>query len=403
MTVFYIGIRVQKGCSEMENETIINQTNLSQAPDQQELIVLENKYKVASVIDFHVGNIIEELKDLTEHFFKLGFHLFKLKEAWSEELTKSEFYKYCEEKFYLKSTSIKNFINVYKSFRSKDDEDEIDERFEGFSFTALVELLPISDDKEFAKSFKKLSTREIREIVAINKENSSDANLLKQVFELMKVLFAKKDVKCDLLGAINEEYELPSLAFTISYSGTTIGLDLDLRKGVSYYGDQEDEVFYLRCKKYISEFDFWSECFGISDLTGVVDKIVKAIKKYSPLKEESDEIDDSKKTVFVQTGAAKRLNLKKKDLIPYVDNPDNYMEDIEIHVSNNDSMFCDFQIRCLRCCDYIWGIFRKPCPDDYGYEDLTEEEKNTYKLHRIINSHFNEINNWEKTDLMLKE
>ncbi len=374
--------------------------NISQATDQQELLVLENNYKVSSVINYHIDHIVEELKDLTNHFFNLGYHLFKLKESWDENLTKSEFYNYCEEKFFLKSTSIKNFINVYKSFRSIDDEDELDERFEGFSFTALVELLPISDDKVFAKEFKQLSTREIKEVVAIGKEDFSDDSFLKQVFGLMKILLEKKKVNCEFLS-IDVESSLPVIYLVVSYGNAKVKMELSLKVGTTYYGNQEDEIFYLRSHDYIAAFEFWSQAFGINDLSEVVNKIAKAIIKYSDLRQ--DEPEETKKVMFVPTGAAKRLSLKKKQLVSYVDNPENYMEDIEIHVFNNDSFFPEFQIRCLRCCDYIWGIFRKPSPEDYGYNDLSEEEKNTFKLRKIINNRFVEINNWEKEELMLKE
>lgn len=384
----------------MSNKQSVIKENNSQATDQHELLVLENNYKVSSVINFHIDHIVEELKDLTSHFFNLGYHLFKLKESWDENLTKSDFYKYCEEKFFLKSTSIKNFINVYKSFRSIDDEDELDERFEGFSFTALVELLPISDDKEFAKEFKQLSTREIKEVVAVGKEDSSDDNFLKQVFGLMKILLEKKKVSCEFLS-IDVGTPLPEIYMVVSYGNAKVKMDFSLRTGTSYYGYQEEEIFYLRSHDYIAAFEFWSQTFGINDLSEVVNKIAKAIIKYSDLRQ--DEPEEKKKEMFVPTGAAKRLNLKKKQLVSYVDNSENYMEDIEIHVHNNDSFFPEFQIRCLRCCDYIWGIFRKPSPDDYGYDDLSEEEKNTFKLRKIINNRFVEINNYEKEELMLKE
>lgn len=44
----------------------MNKEIISQSPDQQELLILENNYKVASVIDYHVNLIVDELKDLTK-------------------------------------------------------------------------------------------------------------------------------------------------------------------------------------------------------------------------------------------------------------------------------------------------------------------------------------------------
>lgn len=390
--------------SKKNNEVKIDNVEIvdSQSPDQQELLVLEDNYKSISVINYHVENIIDELKDLTSHFFKLGYHLFKLKESWNDVLAKSEFYKFCEEKFLLKSTSIKNFINVYKSFRSIDDEDEIDERFVGFSFTALVELLPISDDKEFAKNFKQLSTREIKKVVSLIDENNSDLGFFMKVFDLFKALLLKKNVNCKSIE-IDENCDYPSGEFEISLSNVNILMDFDLRKGVDYYGDKEDEVFYLRTSEWINDFDFWSETFGIDSISKVADKLTDAIIKFAEIK--ADAVDDkpSNRVEYIPTGCAKRMNLKKKDLIPYVDNPENYCEDIDIHIVGSDSLFCDFQIRCLRCNDYIWAIFKKPSENDYDYDDLSDEEKNSYRMFKIINSNFNELNKYDKEELMLKE
>lgn len=56
-----------------KKQSVIKENN-SQATDQQELLVPENNYKVSSVINFHIDHIVEELKDLTSHFFNLGYH-----------------------------------------------------------------------------------------------------------------------------------------------------------------------------------------------------------------------------------------------------------------------------------------------------------------------------------------
>lgn len=316
---------------EKQNDNI---SNVSQSPDQQELLVLEDNYKIASVINYHVENIVDELKDLTSHFFKLGYHLSKLKESWDENLAKSEFYKFCEEKFLLKSTSIKNFINVYKSFRSDEDEDEIDKRFVGFSFTALVELLPLADDKEFAKEFKQLSTREIKKVV-VSTFNHSELSLFMQTFELIKTLLSKKNIFCtsiELDGNEEDEDYLPSGYFNISYSNSEVTIELSLGKGVDYYGDKEKEVFHIRQKVYLNSFEFWYSSFNLCSISEIVNKLADAIIKYAEIHEVNDN-QISNKVGFIPTGCAKRLGLKKKELIPYVDNPENYCESLEIHGS----------------------------------------------------------------------
>lgn len=359
------------------NENKVN----SQAIDQQELIILENNYKLSSVIDYHCEHIVDELKDLTNHFFNLGFHLFKLKESWNDDLLKKDFYKFCEENFLLKTTSIKNFINVYKTFRSKDDEDEIDERFENFSFTALVELLPIADDKDFAKEFKKLSTREIREIVSLNKDDSSKG-FLNQVYLLIRDLLRKNDVDCILSGDKDEDSDI---FFEISAkdSDSSVELRFSLDDGCDYYGNAEDNIFCLRSVSYIAQFDFWIKSFSIHDVADVVDVLSESIKKYASLHIEEKK-DEKQKTKFVPTGAAKALNLKKKDIIPYAKNQDNFKRS----VIKIDELGCE--IFALEGCKYIFGI-----------KYISEYSKR--EVFDIVDTSLSRLNDWAINDLMLKD
>lgn len=358
-----------------------NNKNNSQATDQQELIVLEKNYQVSSVINYHIDHIVDELKDLTSHFFNLGYHLFKLKESWDDNLTKSDFYKFCEKNFLLKSTSIKNFINVYKAFKSKDDEDELDERFEGFSFTALVELLPLADDKEFAKNFKLLSTREIKEIVSIEKDSSVKDKLLKQVYEVIRDSLRKKDVDVILADDIQDN----EVEFVISAKNSSheVHLCLSVRNVVGYYGQVEDEVFYLRSTKYISSFSFWSKCFSVSDIEEVVNELEKSIKEYAKIHVD-DEPSKPVKEKFIPTGAAFRLNLKKKDIVKYALDKEHFTKTVI------DIPQLDLKILALEGCDYIFGVKHKP---HNQYDDGF----------RVVDSTLSFITNSEIESLMLKE
>lgn len=361
----------------------MNKEIISQSPDQQELLILENNYKVASVIDYHVNLIVDELKDLTNHFFKLGYHLFKLKDSWDDNLTKSEFYKFCESKFFLKSTSIKNLINVYNAFKSKDDEDEIDERFEGFSFTSLVELLPLADDKEFAKNFKKLSTRQIKEITCLNKDDSK-SNFLNMVYCLIRDLLRKNCVDCILIE--KEETWSDTLHFELSDKSSIVEIkfQLTLEKGVDFYGNLDDELFYLRTSDYLAGFSFWSKSFQVSQIEELVDGLVKAINDYAKIHKPDEEKQEKIKEKFVPTGAVKRLNLKKKDIVKYATDKENFKQSIIVIPQLN------VEILSLEGCDYIFAIKSEPKNEyDSGFS--------------IVDSSLSPLNNYSIEDLMLKE
>ncbi|MFA6667505.1 MAG: hypothetical protein WCS51_04055 [Bacilli bacterium] len=108
-----------------------------------------------------VDEVNECLDKIRSNFFELGKILASAKETKIFKLGGfKDIYTFAKTEFNIESTSTKNFINIYKSF--KNDEDKLDDKFEDFSSSQLVEILPISDDKEFASKLKSLTVKQLR-------------------------------------------------------------------------------------------------------------------------------------------------------------------------------------------------------------------------------------------------
>lgn len=361
----------------MEN----NKKNIGQVSDQDSIEKnddLGSKYLLSLKINNLDSEIKDCLKDITQSFFSIGYYLFNLKNSWSDELTKKEFYSYCKENYSLSSTTVKNLISVYRSFKDEENDDCIDERFEDFSFSSLVELLPLKNEKEFASSLKKCSSNEIRKIVNNEKEliNSNYYG-----FRLLSSIYLKlnKKLKDNGFECILNSDSKDSLVFT--FMVMNISFELRLFSGLYY----DDCNFSLSNNRNQHNFWFYKR-FNITEIDSILDNLIKKLKEYKcNVFDKKVDINDKevKKNVFHPTGAALSLNLKKKDIVPYAKNVSNYKKMI---VSIPE---IGIEIYRLEGCSYIFGI--KEINSKYGVG------------FRVVGSNLHSLNSWSILELMTKE
>lgn len=123
----------------------------------------------------------DEMQNVKHSFFKLGMYL---SEAYVKRLNNGtgvdDFFTWCEQLFGLQKSSVYNFMRIYNVFRDKrrTDVGVLDSRFEDFSQSQLVELLPASDSLDqiqFVKPTDSVAT--IRKVVKINKKMRSRAHV----------------------------------------------------------------------------------------------------------------------------------------------------------------------------------------------------------------------------------
>lgn len=123
----------------------------------------------------------DEIQNVKHSFFKLGMYL---SEAYVKRLNNGtgvdDFFIWCEQLFNLQKSSVYNFMRIYNVFRDKSRTDigVLDSRFEDFSQSQLVELLPASDSLDqiqFVKPSDSVAT--IRKVVKINKKMRNKAHV----------------------------------------------------------------------------------------------------------------------------------------------------------------------------------------------------------------------------------
>lgn len=362
----------------MENN---NKKNIGRASDQGSIEKIDNfgsKYVIGSIINDLDSNIKRCLKNITHQFFNIGYYLFNLKNSWSDDLTKKEFYSFCKENYSLSSTTVKNLICVYENFKDEENEEVIDNRFEDFSFSSLVELLPLKNEKEFASSLKKYSSNEIRKIVNSEKKlinsNYYGFRLLTNIY----VMLYKKLKVDDFEVVLNSESkDFLKLNFTI--------MDLSFKLYLYFSDYNKNYSVHLSSVGDRSSFSFY-DSFNKDEIESTFDKFIKKLKDYKcNVFDKKVDVNDKefKKNVFHPTGAALSLNLKKKDIVPYAKNVSNYKKMI---VSIPE---IGIEIYRLEGCSYIFGI--KEINSKYG------------DGFRVVGSNLHSLNSWSILELMTKE
>ena len=107
-----------------------------------------------------INNINFKLKDCINNFIYIGFILKRIKLNQNYEvLGYNSLDEFTKNEFSLSSTSVKNYIDVANKF-GDDDSMQLKEEYEDYSFTQLVELLPVSDDIDSYSP--EMSIKEIR-------------------------------------------------------------------------------------------------------------------------------------------------------------------------------------------------------------------------------------------------
>lgn len=101
--------------------------------------------------------------DMRQNFFKLGKELDNVSNCKLYVVGGySSVYDFAEAMFGIHSTTVKNMINVFNSFKDKNG--DLDKRFRDISPSTLVELLPLADDKDFCEKVKVLPVKSIKAV-----------------------------------------------------------------------------------------------------------------------------------------------------------------------------------------------------------------------------------------------
>lgn len=140
----------------MEKETILK---------INKVVTLENYADFVKICN----DIINSSKSILTNYMNIGRKLKLIKDKQLYKLDGyTNFYEFVEYKFGYKETNTKNLIAVYDKYKAKGSEDsyyvEIKEPYKEYSYTALVELLPVPE-KEIKENYKPdMNVKTIREV-----------------------------------------------------------------------------------------------------------------------------------------------------------------------------------------------------------------------------------------------
>ena len=90
----------------------------------------------------------QDIADVKKRYMSLGFHLHEMEMyRYHEELGYDNFYECIEKNFHMDKSAVSRVIAVWREFCSKGDSNSgkvwIDDRYEKYSFSQLVEMLPL--------------------------------------------------------------------------------------------------------------------------------------------------------------------------------------------------------------------------------------------------------------------
>lgn len=124
-------------------------------------------------------------ESILESFFEIGRYLNLINVNHLYELENyKDIYEFAEDKFKYKKTSVVNMIAVYTKYKDSSDPTSIAEDYATYSYTALVELLPVPEE-EIKKNYSpEDSIVDIRKSKKLSKLDSHIKDLVKK-FDLI--------------------------------------------------------------------------------------------------------------------------------------------------------------------------------------------------------------------------
>ena len=217
----------------------------------------------------------------------------ELDEVQREETFKvlgfKDIYEYAESTFNIKKTSTKNFISVFKTFGDK-------EEIIGYSFSQLVELLPVAEDeKVFEKMNSQMTTKEIRTIKRIEEIcKDVEGEFIRESYsEISKAALASN---FHLKG--NATITPEKIEFVLTNGTITTGL-LTLKRGyghnyIFYEGRSSDPYWLVGTYNNFENMEelqkILKEVFSKKNLSEVAKKLELATREKETTKEKKDEL-----------------------------------------------------------------------------------------------------------------
>lgn len=207
--------------------------------------------------------VIKDIKEYSQeavlNFLQIGRLFKRVKEEKLYEIEDySSVYEFALNKFGYRETSVKNFIAVFDKYADTTDVRnsyfDIKEEYENYSFTSLVELLPVPEKEIKEKYSPEMTVKEIRQSKLISQLTDNLQEKIKRYAEIVDLL--KHEMNCfnERLGKtilkyriVNDNYSLDNfnLRSCFEYDWRTYYIDFD--------SDYELRVDYSSIEKKSNE------------------------------------------------------------------------------------------------------------------------------------------------------
>ena len=180
-------------------------------------------------------SVIEDIKEYSQeavlNFLQIGRLFKRVKEEKLYEIEDySSVYEFALNKFGYKETSVKNFIAVFEKYADSEDLDydyfDIKEEYKNYSFTSLVELLPVPEEEIKENYTPEMSIKEIRQTKVISQLTDQLQEKVKKYNHVVDIL--KKE-----MNNFNEELDKDVVKYRVVNNTTTID-DFRLRSGFEH-------------------------------------------------------------------------------------------------------------------------------------------------------------------------
>lgn len=193
-------------------------------------------------------SVIEDIKEYSQeavlNFLQIGRLFKRVKEEKLYEIEEFQsVYDFALNKFGYRETSVKNFISVFEKYADSEDLDydyfDIKEEYKNYSFTSLVELLPVPEEEIREKYSPEMSVKEIRQTKVISQLTDQLQEKVKKYNHVVDIL--KKE-----MNNFNEELDKDVVKYRVVNNTTTID-DFRLRSGFehgwrSFYVDYDIDL-----------------------------------------------------------------------------------------------------------------------------------------------------------------
>ena len=148
--------------------------------------------------------ITRDVNDIKTNAIRFGFHLMECKEnRYYEDYGFNNFYEFIEKNWRLEKSTVSRYINLFMEFSLYQDGQHkifLDSKYEGYSYSQLSEMLPLSDKqrKQIKPEMTITEIRELKKSWKKEKQNSSRKNIETECEEIPdEIVYIPKLIKPD--------------------------------------------------------------------------------------------------------------------------------------------------------------------------------------------------------------